>query len=129
MLEPISSRKKGRDMNDKISKIGLGLGAATVLLALIKIVLALLSVPLAASIATPLVTAGLALMLRSLRGSLRWPRALAAWVGGLLVGAPGILVTPILSGPGDATFWVLNVVFTGVCLILGILLIKTGFKR
>jgi hypothetical protein len=116
-------------MNDKISKIGLGLGAATVLLALIRIVLALLSAPLAAFVATPLVTAGLALMLRSLRGSLRWPRALAAWVGGLLVGAPGILVTPILSGPGDATFWVLNVVFTGVCLVLGILLIKAGFKR
>jgi hypothetical protein len=116
-------------MNDKISKIGLGVGAATVLLALIRIVLALLSAPWAVFVAAPLVTAGIALMVRSFRGSLRWPRALAAWAGGLLIGAPGILITPILSGPGDATFWVLNVIFTGLCLFFGILLIKTGFRR
>lgn len=111
-----------------ISKIGLAIGAATVLYALIRVVWALLKLPPAAFTAIPFLAAGIALIVRSLRGPLRGPRALATLAGGFLVGIPGLLLTPILSGPGDTTFWVLNFVVTCLGLVIGSFLLRIGSK-
>ena len=110
------------------SKIGLIIGGATVLYALTRIVWALLKLPLAAFTAIPFAAAGIALIVRSLRGPLPWPRAVATLAGGFLVGIPGLLLTPILSGPGDTTFWVLNIIVTCLGLVVGSRLIKLGSK-
>jgi|WetSurMetagenome_2_1015567.scaffolds.fasta_scaffold692634_2 hypothetical protein len=111
-----------------ISKIGFAIGAATALYAVTRIVWALLKLPLAAFTAIPFAAAGIALIVRSLRGPLPWPRALATWAGGFLVGIPGLLLTPILSGPGDTTFWVLNFLVTGLGLAIGSFLLRIGSK-
>lgn len=110
------------------SKVGLIIGGATVLYALIRIVWALLKLPLAAFTAIPFAAAGIALVVRSLRGPLPLPRALATLAGGFLVGIPGLLLTPILSGPGDTTFWVMNFVVTCLGLIIGSLLLRIGSR-
>jgi len=122
------------------SKIALAVGAATILWTLIKIITWVIRSTktadmrpwLAAALFSfvPWAAAGIALTIRSLRGTVRWPRALATWVGGFLVGAPGLIIAASLSGGrGDTTQWVLNVIFTVLFLVVGIVLLRVGFKR
>jgi hypothetical protein len=78
----------------------------------------------------PWFAAGIALTMRSLRGAIRWPRALATRVGGWLVGAPFIIVGVTMApGRGDTTYWVLNVAVTILFLVGGVLLLRIGFRR
>jgi hypothetical protein len=115
----------------KISKVALAVGAATILWTVISIfrVIADWKRPVMLFIAIPWAAAGIALTVRSLRGSLRWPRGVAIWAGGFLIGMPAFILVPILSGPTDSTGWVLHIFFGTLFIVLGILLIRVGFKR
>jgi len=115
----------------EISKVALAVGAATILWAVISIfrVVAFSKLPVMLFSVIPWAAAGIALTVRSLRGSLRWPRGLATWAGGFLIGLPAINLVPILSGPLDSTGWVLSIFFGTLFFVLGILLIRVGFKR
>jgi hypothetical protein len=123
-----------------ISKVALAVGAATILWALSSIIAGVIRsvktaetrpwLPALLFISVPWFVAGIALIIRSLRGAVRWPCALATWVGGFLVGAPAIIIVGSLyGGRGDTTMWVLNVIFFSLFLVVGTLLLRVGFKR
>ena len=116
----------------EISKVALAVGVATVLWAVIAIFIypSYLKHPLMLFNRIPWAVAGIALTARSLRSSLRWPCGLATWAGGFLIGTPAIIIMAVLSGPtNESTYWVLNIFFTTLFVVLGIFLIRVGFKR
>lgn len=114
-----------------ISKVALAVGAATNLWAVISIfrVIADGKRPLMLFMVIPWAAAGIALTVRSLRGSLQWPRGIATWAGGFLIGLPALILVPILSGPTDSTGWVLHILFGTLFIVLGIFLTRAGFKH
>jgi hypothetical protein len=124
----------------KIAKVALAVGAATILWALSSVVIGFIQSVKTAEIrlwlparifaSVPWFVAGIALSIRSLRGAVSWPRALATWAGGFLIGAPAIIIgASLYGGRGDTTFWVLNIVFSILFLVVGTLLLRVGFKH
>jgi hypothetical protein len=115
------------------SKVALAIGAATILISVLRVALAAVGGKWTSSMSVipiPWVAAGIALIVRSLRGALPWPRGIAAWTGGFLMGMIFmILGVAILGGRGDSTFWILNTMAIALFFVLGILLLRAGFKR
>jgi hypothetical protein len=123
-----------------ISKVALAIGIATILWELIGVIRGVIRsvedvevrpmFPSLLFISVPWFVAGIALIVRSLRGAVCWPRAIATWAGGFLVGAPAIIIgTKLYGGLGDTTTLVLDFIFIVVCLVVGPLLLRIGFKR
>jgi hypothetical protein len=117
-------------VRSQVSMIALALGAATILFALFRAVQILSGRQTIAILAVvPYAAAGLALTIRSLRGRLPWLRGIATWAGGFLATLPAIQLVPVLSGPGDSTFWLLTIMMGIVFVTAGILLLRMGFKN
>ncbi len=117
--------------------LALVIGAATIIYALVRDIQAfrageavVKSVPLAISSSLPWLGAGIALVVRAVRGALPWPRAVASWAGGFFIGAIGLVAgVAFLGGPHDSTTWLLHTLGFVLFLVLGIVLLKIGFKR
>ncbi|MEN6310545.1 MAG: hypothetical protein ABFD80_03310 [Acidobacteriota bacterium] len=121
----------------KPSILALVIGAATIIYALVRDLQAIRageavvkSVPLAISSSLPWLGAGIALVVRAVRGALPWPRAIASWAGGFFIGAIGLVAgVAFLGGPSDSMTWFLHTLGFVLFLVLGIVLLKIGFKR
>jgi hypothetical protein len=120
--------------------LALIIGAATIIYALIRDVQAVQavqageavvkSIPLAITSSLPWLGAGIVLVVRSVRGALPWPGAIASWAGGFFFGMIGLVAgVSFLGGPSDSTAWLLHTLGFVLFLIMGILLLKIAFKR
>jgi len=117
--------------------LALVIGAATIIYALVRDLQAIRageavvkSVPLAISSSLPWLGAGIALVVRAVRGALPWLRAVASWAGGFFIGAIGLVAgVAFLGGSSDSMTWFLHTLGFVLFLVLGIVLLKIGFKR